>query len=48
MQDKPPDLLGPIIKPFTELIIQIDKKVIRSYEIKTSFINKRSSLFLGP
>jgi hypothetical protein len=26
-QDQPPDLLGPIIKPFTELIIQIDKKV---------------------
>ena len=30
-QDKPPDLLGPIIKPFTDLIIQIDKKVGQSF-----------------
>jgi len=26
-QDHPPDLLGPILKPFTEIIIQIDKDV---------------------
>ena len=27
-QDHPPDILGPILKPFTSLIIQIDKEVI--------------------
>jgi hypothetical protein len=26
-QDHPPDILGPILKPFTKLIIQIDKQV---------------------
>jgi hypothetical protein len=26
-QDHPPDILGPILKPFTKLIIQIDKEV---------------------
>ena len=26
-KDQPPDLLGPILMPFTDLIIQIDQKV---------------------
>lgn len=30
-QEEPPDLLKPILKPFTELIIQIDKKVLEAW-----------------